>query len=383
MSLKDFFACLFHRSRGPVPASIVDPKEGVIVQVRPLSNKEWSSKTLDKIEDQTLTKRMNTLLPKVFERQKKENTVYEILIPKQVEAPSKTKETQKKRSRFGVKGMPSLKGVERWTIPAGFSLASFQNSIMGAASFVVGQYYFAQIRERLGDIDDKLATIASFQNNEFKSKTFALLVQAKRSAYFRSEILSNPSILPEEAQKFTALEQECMELLGQANLMMQSITQSKDLSYADYEAKTKEAENWLRYSRSLWDVLCQIAEGQYLLHQGQLSLAYCESVLADYAPQCRQTYLDLAHWHKENSKRLKIDVEKKRRERSGDPKSLWKWVPIKSYVPLDASFVECLSDQGNAPKELPFETHEVYGNDVSFVVKDGEIFYEIESPKKS
>lgn len=382
MSFKDFLSHLFHRHHGPVPASIVDPKEGVIVQVRSLTSKEWHSKTLDKIEDQALTKRMNTLLPKVFERQKKDDTIYEILIPQQIKTPTKTQETKKKRSRFGLKGMPSLKGMEQWSIPAGFSFVSFQNSIMGAASFVVGQYYFAQIRERLGDIDDKLASIASFQNNEFKSKTFALLVQVKRSAYFRSEILTDPTFVSEEIQKFTALEQECMELLGQSNLMIQSITQSKDLSYADYEAKTKEAENWLGYSRSLWKVLCQIAEGQYLLHQGQLSLAYCESVLSDYAPQCRQTYLDLAHWQKENGKRLKIDMEKKQRERSGDPKSLWKWIPLKSYVPLDPSLLECLTDQRSVPKELPFETQAVYQNDVSFVVKDGEIYYEVETLKK-
>lgn len=371
------------RNPKPLPSAIVDPKEGVVVQIRSLATKEWRAKKLEKIDDQALEERMNALFPMVFEQQAESKAVYEISIPLQAKAPSETKEGKKaKRSRFGLRGLPSLKGIEKWAVPAGFSLASFHNSVMGFASFVVGQYYFAQIRERLNDIDRALAQIATFQNNEFKSKAFALLVQVKRSASFRYEMLDNPSLRKEEAHKFDALEQECMELLGQANLMIHSSIEEKDLSYAAYEEKTKEVENWYRYSQLLWGVLCQIAEGKYLCHEGKISLAYCQTVLVDYAPQCRQTYQALIAWHEENEKRLKIDVAKKRRERSGDPKSLWKWVPIKSYVALDATFLSCLEDQLSAPKELSFKAQEVFDHDVSFVVKAGEIYYEVESEKE-
>ena len=114
----------------PQPSAIVYPKEGVVVQIRSLATKEWRAKKLEKIDDQALEERMNALFPMVFEQQAESKAVYEISIPLQAKAPSETKEGKKaKRSRFGLRGLPSLKGIEKWAVPAGFSLASLPNHL--------------------------------------------------------------------------------------------------------------------------------------------------------------------------------------------------------------------------------------------------------------
>lgn len=70
-------------------------------------------------------------------------------------------------------------------------VANTAAAAMGVASMVVGQYYMNQINNELSEINDSLNRIEEFQDNEYKSKVFALVAQIKKMASFRTEILEN------------------------------------------------------------------------------------------------------------------------------------------------------------------------------------------------
>lgn len=90
----------------------------------------------------------------------------------------------------GIKGHANLVAVEN----TGTVVANTAAAAMGVASMVVGQYYMTQINAELSKISDGLDKISSFQDNEYKSKVFALVAQVKKISAFQSEILENEAL---------------------------------------------------------------------------------------------------------------------------------------------------------------------------------------------
>lgn len=76
----------------------------------------------------------------------------------------------------GIKGHANLVAVEK----TGTVVANTAAAAMGVATMVVGQYYMTQINAELSKISDGLDKISSFQDNEYKSKVFALVAQEKK-----------------------------------------------------------------------------------------------------------------------------------------------------------------------------------------------------------
>lgn len=97
---------------------------------------------------------------------------------------------------------------------SGAVVANVVASTMGVESMVVGQYYMTQINSELTEISDGISKIADFQDNEYKSKVFALTAQVKKIASFQVEILGNQEFCEAEISRLNYLEQECIELLG-------------------------------------------------------------------------------------------------------------------------------------------------------------------------
>ena len=90
----------------------------------------------------------------------------------------------------GIKGHANLVAVEN----TGTVVANTAAAAMGVASMVVGQYYMTQINAELSKISDGLDKISSFQDNEYKSKVFALVAQVKKISAFQSEIHENEAL---------------------------------------------------------------------------------------------------------------------------------------------------------------------------------------------
>ena len=89
----------------------------------------------------------------------------------------------------GIKGHANLIAVEAQKGTA--VIANTVAAAMGIASMVVGQYYMTQINNELSEINDNIAKISDFQDNEYRSKVFSLMTHVKKIADFQSEILDN------------------------------------------------------------------------------------------------------------------------------------------------------------------------------------------------
>ena len=91
---------------------------------------------------------------------------------------------------------------------------------MGVASMVVGQYYMTKINAELGEISDGISQIQDFQDNEYRSRVFSLVAHVKKIADFQTEILENDELRLSKIAQLDSLEEECTQLLGQANLTL-------------------------------------------------------------------------------------------------------------------------------------------------------------------
>lgn len=91
--------------------------------------------------------------------------------------------------------------------------ANVASSAMNVGSMIVGQYYMTQINNELESISSNISQIIDFQNNEYKSKVFALVSKVKNLSTFQAEILENEELRKPEILNVNHLEQQCTELL--------------------------------------------------------------------------------------------------------------------------------------------------------------------------
>lgn len=134
------------------------------------------------------------------------------------------------RGADGIQGHANLVAVEAQKGTA--VVANTTAAAMGVASMVVGQYYMTQINAELGQISDGLSKIANFQDNEYRSRVFSLISHIKRIAEFQVEILENAELRLTKIAQLDSLEEECTQLLGQANLTLAGFVKKKDLDFA-------------------------------------------------------------------------------------------------------------------------------------------------------
>lgn len=132
----------------------------------------------------------------------------------------------------GIKGHANLVAVEA---QKGTAVVANTAAAMGVASMVVGQYYMTQINAELGEISDGISQIQDFQDNEYRSRVFSLVAHVKKIADFQTEILENDELRLSKIAQLDSLEEECTQLLGQANLTLAGFAKKTGLDYEAYE----------------------------------------------------------------------------------------------------------------------------------------------------
>lgn len=282
----------------------------------------------------------------------------------------------------GIKGHANLKAIEGQKGSAVVTNATA--AAMGVASMVVGQYYMAQINAELGLISESISKISDFQDNEYRSRVFSLIVHVKRIADFQVEILENNELRLSKITHLDRLEEECTQLLIQANLTLMGYTKKIDIDYNTYESEIKEAQNWYMYQKSLLDVLYKISDLRYTLYFGAVSREQCMALLATFRQQVIETQTSLTNWHQATTKRLKIDIDGIRRKRKGFD-GVIHFLPgfINSdltYRIIDKSIATLIEEQsesmGNSYKQAQSE---LYLEDVQLIAKNGKVYYLPES----
>lgn len=285
-------------------------------------------------------------------------------------------------SADGIKGHANLVAVE-----AQKGTAVVANSVaaaMGVASMVVGQYYMTQINAELSAIGDEISEIADFQDNEYRSKVFSLVVHVKKIADFQTEILENDELRLSKIAQLDSLEEECTQLLGQANLTLAGFAKKTGLDYKKYEKALCDAQNWFMYQKSLLDVLYKISDLRYTLYLGTVSREQCAALLPTYTKQVNDTQEQLTAWHQGTTHRLGIDTEEIRRKRAGFDSIIY-FLPglfneDLNFRSIKKNTAEMITVQASGHENSHcVDTTELYREDVQLIAKGGKIYYLSES----
>lgn len=278
----------------------------------------------------------------------------------------------------GIAGQANLVAVEASKSTA--VIANTAAAAMGVASMVVGQYYMTQINAELGAISDGISKISDFQDNEYRSRVFSLIAHVKRIADFQVEILENNELRLSKISQLDSLEEECTQLLGQANLTLADCASRTSLDYKEYEKALRDAQNWFMYQNSLLDVLYKISELRYTLYLGAVSREQCVALLPAYTKQVDDTQKKLTSWHQNMTKQLNIDTAKVRRKRKGLD-GIVHSIPgyfndDSNFRAIEASTAKMIDEQARKHHDShQQDTTDLYAQDVHIIAKGGKIYY--------
>lgn len=278
----------------------------------------------------------------------------------------------------GIQGHADLVAVEaqKGTAVAANSVAA----AMGVASMVVGQYYMTQINAQLDVVCDGISRIADFQDNEYRSRVFSLVAHVKKIADFQTEIIENGELRLSKIAQLDSLEEECTQLLGQANLTLANFAKKTGLDYAEYEKALENAQNWFMYQKSLLDVLYKISDLRYTLHLGAVSREQCIALLPTYTKQVSDTQELLTDWHQGTTEHLGIDADENRRKRAGFDRVIY-FLPglfndDYNFRSIEKKTAKMITAQISGHEDPHYmDTTELYKEDVQLVAKDGKIYY--------
>lgn len=302
--------------------------------------------------------------------------------------PTGAKLTDSKTVKGAVRGF--YRGVNRIEGQANFVAVEMQKgtevvvntvaTAMGVASMVVGQYYMTQINAELEAISDGISQIQDFQDNEYRSRVFSLVAHIKTIADFQTEILENDELRMSKISQLDSLEEECTQLLGQANLTLAGFAKKTELNYAKYEKILGNAQEWFMYQKSLLDILYKISDLRYTLYLGAISREQCTALLPTYTKQVSDTQERLTAWHEGNAERLKIEMDESRRKRSGFD-GIIHFIP--GLINDDCNFRGIEKKTANMITEQTLghgyshytDKSELYTEDVQIIAKDGRIYY--------
>lgn len=276
----------------------------------------------------------------------------------------------------GIQGHANLMAVDQTTT----TVANTAAAAMGVASMIVGQYYMTQINAELSEINDGIEKIVDFQDNEYKSKVFALVVQVQKIVAFQVEILDNEELRKDEVIHLNGLEDECIRLLEQANLTIAGVAGKMNVDYQGYKKELHSVQNWYGYQQRLLDVLYKIVDLKYTLHFGEVSRNQCMSPLSICVKRVSDAQLKLSEWHDTTVKRLGIEVSETRRKRSGFDRAIH-WIPglfnnDLNFRPISESTAEMIEMQSSGQYELHMpDREELYNKDVQIISKGGKLYY--------
>lgn len=343
---------------------------------------------LSEITDNKLLAHVNNLIPNLMQTgisvnnvvKSTSDMVYQAIIPAGATLTNSKSMNGAVRGIYhgnnGIQGQANFVAVNQ----SSQVIANSVSTGINITSMIVGQYYMAQINSELAKINDEILKITNFQDTEYKSKILALLIQIKRISTFQTEILENKRLRDSDIDKLNTLEQTCIELLGQANLMIKEHIKREDLDYKEYNQALKEVQNWYNYQKMLIEILYKITELKNILYLGTISEEQLNVVLNTYTKQVTDVRNSLVSWHENVTKKLGIDLETARRKRKGLDGAIH-WIP--GLFKDDFNF-STLSEQTKAMIEeqslnydlnAKFSISDSFNKDVKLISKDGKLYY--------
>jgi len=281
------------------------------------------------------------------------------------------------RGANGIKGQANLEKVGLSKI----TKASQVVNVVNVGSLVVGQYYMSVINDKLETMNKNISKIGDFQDREFKSRIISLMGLVGEVSQFSTEIIENDEV---RTQKITFLENmkaNATELLGQVNETITGLVQSNSTpEYKVYQEKVDEFNVLVEYQSILLAILEKISELTYLLGKGSRSMNMCYSLYNKYWDLSVQTCEVLKSWHDRQVPTLKIDLEKKRKTKSGFD-GVIAYIPALldenwKYKNLKHGMADKIALQAQLNRQAKIEQKAIYEQDVQIIIKDGKYYYQ-------
>ena len=410
---------LRNRDHAPEPASVtsIDSDEALAVPPQPLPIVRFEDapplgedeeRRLVRIEDSRLLAEIDRVVPvatqaaagvdaaaKVGRTVEAHNKavesagqLYRAIIPKGAELADSQAMEGAKRGIFhaerGIRGHANLLPVEQQQIDPRLGkelvAANVASSAMNVASLVVGQYYMSQINGRLESVEKGIGEIAEFQDIEYRSKVYALVAAVKKSSSFSFEVMEDNELRLRELSYLKERENECAQLLGHANIMLEQLSSKRGMGYDNYEAAVREANTWIQYQQVLLRVMSEISELTYVLNRGTVSRESSYALLLPYAAQAENSLRMLSAWHGDYESRLEIDTTSSRRRRQGLEAALYTIPALFKddlhYRRISSRTSKMIRLQKQGPI-VPGSDDEpdLYQEDVTLVLRDGDVYY--------
>lgn len=337
-------------------------------------------------------KKINEANQKINESNSKEK-LYRVIIKQKDAVLVDSKETEgakrailKSANKKGIQGQAELmeesykKAEMVKDIPKAAQVINVVNVAVDVASFVVGQYYMSEINKKLANLSDSIDLIKLFQQSEYRSKINNIHKQIVTFSEHYSEIMDNDNNRTETLQILNDLNNQCSELLGQANDMIISLSSASFRKFDEYEERTSEIEQWIEYRNFLIDEMCYIAQMIFTFNKGEKSAEFCTSLLMKHGKDSYEINRNLVEWHKAQCEALQIDFDESRYKKTG--LKAFVSAPIGwfkddfKYSKIDSESIELIEGQMTEEVSVsnPIEKN-LYKEDVELVVKDGKLYY--------
>ena len=275
----------------------------------------------------------------------------------------------------GIKGHANFVEVNQ----TGKAVSNTLSTGISVTSMIVGQYYMTQINSELTKINEEISKISTFQDNEYKSKILALVIQIKRISTFQTEIMENQQLRDLDIDKLNHLEQNCIELLGQANLTIMEFTKKDDLDYKKYNNQLTEIHNWYIYQKTLLEMLYKITDLKNILYVGAISKEQLNIIPTTYTKQVMEVHDLLTKWHERITKKLGIDTETARRKRMGFD-GVIHWIPglFKddfNFCAISERTKTMIKEQTSNYNVTSQDKDNLFDKDAKIISKDGKLYY--------
>ncbi|GEN49088.1 hypothetical protein [Ligilactobacillus pobuzihii] len=254
------------------------------------------------------------------------------------------------------------------------------NLILTATNMIVDSYYSDGIETELSNITEQISEVSNFQENEYKGKVLALIVQTKKLAKFQAEVIENENLRKSRLQEIANLKQTTIELLGQANFKINDLVSETMKDYKQYEKQTKTVEKWHVCQGNLLKVLYRLEDLEYSLNLGQESREECYALSEQYEQQVRNVSIYVKNWHLENCDDFKIDFDEHKRQRIGFTGLISKPLHFINddlmYQNVKSNLFKMIDDQvKDAKNQHLTNTRDRYDEGIEMIIKSGKLYY--------
>ena len=252
------------------------------------------------------------------------------------------------------------------------------NAIMNVGSMVVGQYYMAEISNKLDLMKDGIETIADFQENDYKARVLQVILDTMDLSEFQCDIVENEDV---RNLKLTSLEidnKECKKLIGLANESIKTILKKDSKNNKDYIDNMKNLEKWYKYQYLMLQILEQMSLLYYSLNTGRVKKIQAYKGFYKYQKMSNDINLQIKNWHEKQQKKLEYKLEDGLRKEEGFHWFLSQLNPRnknKGYRKIDKNTKDMIQAQMNNSNDFVEDKRELYDKDIKIIKKDDKYYF--------